>query len=192
MRRRDLVAGVASVAVLGGAGAVATGGVPGSLGGGDSGDGDGSTGSDGPEPVDPVTLDTVEAPGSRDGEVTLPAPDRPTFVDFFGTWCPPCAEQMPALAAAHDRIGDEALFVSVTTDPVGEAVSEETVADWWRENGGDWLVAADVSAELAARLDVGSYPSARAMDASGRVRWATSGTHTTEEFVAGIERALDR
>jgi thiol-disulfide isomerase/thioredoxin len=192
VRRRDLVAGVASVAVLGGAGAVATGGVPGSLGGGDSGDGDGSTGSDGPEPVDPVTLDTVEAPGSRDGEVTLPAPDRPTFVDFFGTWCPPCAEQMPALAAAHDRIGDEALFVSVTTEPVGEAVSEETVADWWRENGGDWLVAADVSAELAARLDVGSYPSARAMDASGRVRWATSGTHTTEEFVAGIERALDR
>ncbi len=192
MRRRDLVAGVASVAVLGGAGAVATGGVPGSLGGGDSGDDDGSTGSDGPEPVDPVTLDTVEAPGSRDGEVTLPAPDRPTFVDFFGTWCPPCAEQMPALAAAHDRIGDEALFVSVTTEPVGEAVSEETVADWWRENGGDWLVAADVSAELAARLDVGSYPSARAMDASGRVRWATSGTHTTEEFVAGIERALDR
>jgi len=192
VRRRDLVAGVASVAVLGGAGAVATGGVPGSLGGGDSGDDDGSTGSDGPEPVDPVTLDTVEAPGSRDGEVTLPAPDRPTFVDFFGTWCPPCAEQMPALAAAHDRIGDEALFVSVTTEPVGEAVSEETVADWWRENGGDWLVAADVSAELAARLDVGSYPSARAMDASGRVRWATSGTHTTEEFVAGIERALDR
>ncbi|ELZ49327.1 redoxin, partial [Halorubrum coriense DSM 10284] len=28
--------------------------------------------------------------------------------------------------------------------------------------------------------------------ASGRVRWATSGTHTTEEFVAGVERALDR
>jgi hypothetical protein len=98
---------------------------------------------------------------------------------------------MPALAEAHDRIGDEVLFVSVTTEPVGEAVSEETVADWWRENDGDWLVAADVSAELAARLNVGSYPSARAVDASGRVRWATSGTHTTEEFIEGIRQALD-
>ncbi|ELZ49380.1 redoxin, partial [Halorubrum coriense DSM 10284] len=125
------MAGLASVAALGGAGAVATGGVPGSLGGGGSADGGDSTGSDGAEPIEPVTLDTVEAPGSRDGEVTLPAPDRPTFVDFFGTWCPPCAEQMPALAAAHDRIGDEVLFVSVTTEPVGEAVSEETVVDWW-------------------------------------------------------------
>jgi len=96
------------------------------------------------------------------------------------------------LAEAHDRIGDEVLFVSVTTEDVGGAVTEETVANWWRENDGDWLVAADVTAELAARLNVGGYPSARAIDASGRVRWATSGTHTTEEFVDGIERALDR
>ena len=152
MRRRHLLAGLASVGALGGAGAVATGGVPDALGGGDAG---------GSERVDPVTIDTIDAPGSRDGEVTLPAPDRPTFVDFFGTWCPPCAEQMPALAAARDRIGDEVLFVSVTTEPVGGAVSAETVVDWWREHDGDWLVAADVAAELAARLNVGSYPSAR-------------------------------
>ncbi|ELZ42686.1 redoxin [Halorubrum saccharovorum DSM 1137] len=188
MRRRHLLAGLASVGVLGGAGAVATGGVPDAIGGDPAGS---QTSGDEPEPIEPVTLDTIEAPGSRDGEVTLPAPDRPTFVDFFGTWCPPCAEQMPALAEAHDRIGDEVLFVSVTTEPVGDAVSEETVVDWWRENDGDWLVAADVTAELASRFPIGSYPSARAMDASGRVRWATSGTHTTEEFVAGIERALD-
>jgi len=181
VRRRHLLAGLASVGALGGAGAVATGGVPDALGGGDA-----------PEPIEPVTLDTIEAPGSRDGEVTLPAPDRPTFVDFFATWCKPCVEQMPDLAEAHDRIGDEALFVSVTPQDVGGSVSEEKVVNWWRENDGDWLVAADVTTALAARLNVGGYPSARAIDASGRVRWATSGTHTTEELVEGIERALDR
>ncbi|WP_424015775.1 TlpA family protein disulfide reductase [Halorubrum xinjiangense] len=201
MRRRDLLAGLASVGVLGGAGAVATGGVPNSLGGsvpdeesdelGENGSDSSDTDSGRPEPIEPVTIDTIEAPGSRDGEVTIPAPDRPTFVDFFGTWCPPCAEQMPALVEAHDRIGDEVLFVSVTTEPVGDAVSEETVVDWWTEHDGDWLVAADVTAELASRFPIGKYPSARAMDASGRVQWATSGTHTTEEFVEGIERALD-
>ena len=181
MRRRHLLAGIASAGALGGAGAVATGNVPAALGGGDA-----------PEPIEPVTLDTVDAPGSRDGEVTLPAPDRPTFVDFFATWCDPCVEQMPDLGEAHDRLGDEVLFVSVTTEDVGGAVSEETVADWWSKHDGDWLVAADVSAELASRFPIGGYPSARAMDASGRVRWATSGTHTTEEFIDGIEKALYR
>lgn len=188
-----MVAGLASVGVLGGAGAVATGGIPSAPGGDDL---DGSetgneTGGDAPERVEPVTLETVDAPGSRDGEVTLPAPDRPTFIDFFATWCSPCVEQMPDLVAAHERLGEEVLFVSVTPEDVGGAVSEESVADWWTENDGNWLVAADVTAELAARLNVGGYPSARAIDAAGRVRWSTSGTHTTEEFVAGIERALD-
>ena len=80
MKRRHLLAGLASAGVLGGAGLVATGTTPGA-----TRDGDGT-----PEPVEPTTLDTIEAPGSRDGEVTIPADNQATFVDFFGTWCAPC------------------------------------------------------------------------------------------------------
>jgi thiol-disulfide isomerase/thioredoxin len=182
VRRRHFVAGLASAGVLGGAGLVATGNAPAALG----------LGADGAAPVEPTTLRTVDAPGSRDGEVTVPPDDRPTFVDFFGTWCTPCSEQMPALGDAAARVGDEVLFVSVTTEDVGGSVSEATVADWWRENDGDWLVAADVTAELAAKLDVGGYPTAVALDASGRIQWSDSGVHTADEIVAGVETALDR
>jgi thiol-disulfide isomerase/thioredoxin len=179
VKRRHLLAGLASAGAIGGAGLVATGTVP-TLSGGD-----------GPEPVEPTTVETIDAPGSRDGEVTIPAGDRATFVDFFGTWCDPCIEQMPALAAAEDRVGDDVLFVSVTTEDVGGAVSEETVVEWWRENDGDWLVAADTTAELAAKLNVGGYPTAVAIDADGRVQWSESGIHTVDELVAGIETARD-
>lgn len=182
MKRRELLAGLGSVAVLGGAGLVATGSVPGVLS-----DGTAST-----DQIEPVTLDTVDAPGSRDGEVTLPADGRPTFVDFFGTWCKPCIEQMPALAEAEDRIGDDVLFVSVTTEDVGGALSEDALADWWRENGGDWLVAADVTAELAAKLNVGGYPTAVALDADRRIQWSESGTHSADQLVSNIESVLNR
>lgn len=182
MRRRHLLAGLASAGALGGAGLVATGTTPAAFGGGSAAG----------EPVEPTTLDTIDAPGSRDGTVTIPADGRATFVDFFGTWCPPCAEQMPALGEANDRIGDEVQFVSVTTEDVGGSVTEGDVAGWWREHDGDWLVAADVTAELAAKLDVGGYPTAVVLDASGRVRWSESGVHTADELVAHIETALDR
>ena len=99
---------------------------------------------------------------------------------------------MPALGAAEDRVGDDVLFVSVTTEDVGGALSEAALADWWRNNDGDWLVAADVSAELAAKLNVGGYPTAVAIDSSRRVRWKESGTHTADEIVAGIETATER
>jgi len=181
MNRRQLLAGLASAGVIGTAGLVATGAVPGAFGSGDASG----------ERIEPITLRTIDAPGSRDGEVTLPADGRPTFVDFFGTWCAPCVEQMPALGEAEDRVGDEVLFVSVTTEDVGGALSEEAVADWWRENGGDWLVAADVTAELAAKLNVGGYPTAVALDETRRIRWSDSGVHTAEQLLAGIETALE-
>ncbi|QGA84341.1 TlpA disulfide reductase family protein [Halomicrobium sp. LC1Hm] len=181
MKRRDLLAGLASVGAIGGAGLVGAGTVPDTF----------NTGSETPEPVEPTTLDTIEAPGSRDGEVTIPPDNQATFVDFFGTWCAPCVEQMPALGEAEDRIGDEVLFLSVTTEDVGGSVSEETVVEWWRENDGDWLVAADVTAELAAKLNVGYYPTAVALDATGRIQWSEKGIHTADEIVSGIKTALN-
>ncbi|GAB7095399.1 TlpA disulfide reductase family protein [Halolamina litorea] len=178
MNRRQLLAGVASAGAIGAGALVATGGIP-------------SGTSDGQTPVEPTTLDTIDAPGSRDGEVTLPAAGQPTFVDFFGTWCDPCVEQMPALAEVEDRVGDDVQFVSVTTEDVGGSVSTESVVEWWRENDGDWLVAADVTAELAAKLNVGGYPTAVALDADGRIRWSESGIHSADELIAGIETARD-
>jgi thiol-disulfide isomerase/thioredoxin len=180
VKRRELLAGLGSVAVLGGAGLVATGIGPDLSGAGSSTDS-----------IEPVTLDTVDAPGSRDGQVALPADGQPTFIDFFGTWCAPCIEQMPALAAAEDRVGDEVRFVSVTTEDVGGALSEEAVADWWREHGGDWLVAADVTAELAAKLNVGGYPTAVVLDAQRRIQWSESGTHSADELVSQIDAVTD-
>ncbi len=195
MRRRDLIAGAGSLAVLGGAGALSVLG-RGSLddalaeagsaaSGGSSEEGGGGT----DEPTR-VRLDTIDAPGSSDGEMTLPAPGEPTFLDFFGTWCPPCEEQMPALAAAHERVGDEVAFVSVTTEAVGRSVTEAEVVEWWETNGGNWPVAVDLQAELAAAYLQGGYPSAVAVDANGRVTWGERGVKTADELVAGIETAL--
>jgi thiol-disulfide isomerase/thioredoxin len=189
MRRRELVAGIASVAAVGGAGLLAAGASPPSLGG--SGGSDATTGDGDAETVEPMAIETIDAPGSRDGEVTVPASDRPTFVDFFGTWCPPCAEQMPALGEANDRIGDRVLFVSVTTEPVGRSVAESTIVDWWREHDGDWLVGADPTVELAARVNLGGYPTAAVIDADGRLRWSDSGVHTADELVSQIKAVLD-
>jgi thiol-disulfide isomerase/thioredoxin len=174
------LAGLASVGALGGAGAVATGSVPGALGGGAS------------EAIEPVTIRTIDAPGSRDGEVTIPADRRPTFVDFFGTYCSPCIEQMPDLGEAADHVGDEVLFVSVTNEDVGGAMPEEQLVNWWEEHDGDWLVAADVTAALAGKFSISGYPTAIVLDASGRVTWRESGKHTADEIVAGIETAIDR
>lgn len=181
MRRRDVLAGVGSLGVVGAAGAVAIRGPP-SFG-------------DGPEesesPAEPLTIETLEAPGSEAGEVRVPASDRATFIDFFGTWCAPCSEQMPALAEANDRIGDELLFMSVTNEAVGRSVTKAEVVEWWNDHDGNWTLGIDPTAELSAQYLTGGIPYAVAMDSSGRVQWSAGGRKSADELVAGIERALE-
>ncbi|MFC4541798.1 TlpA family protein disulfide reductase [Halosolutus amylolyticus] len=190
MRRREALAGIASGGVIAAGGAIAILGLP----SGEDLPGDFGSSDDGSYevPDDPLAIETVDAPGSEAGEVLVPSPDRATFVDIFGTWCPPCIEQMPALAEAHDRIGDEVLFISVTNESVGEdrAITEAELVDWWDEHGGNWTLGLDPRAELTERYLDGGYPTAAAIDATGTVQWSGSGVKSADELVAGIEQAL--
>ncbi|WP_436346943.1 TlpA family protein disulfide reductase [Natronorubrum sp. FCH18a] len=185
MRRRDVLAGLGSAGVVTGAGAIAVYGIPST----ESLLGDKSD----TEPDDPLEIETIDARGSEAGTIEVPDLGRVTFVDLFGTWCPPCIEQMPALAAANDRIGDDVLFCSVTNESVGEngSITEAELAEWWADNDGNWTVGHDPASEITARYLEGGFPTAAAIDASGRVQWAESGVKTADELVSGIEQALE-
>lgn len=187
MRRRDVLAGLGSIGVLGGAGLVAIGEMP-SLEG--QSEDRANRGTMNETETDPVTIETINAPGSQDGHVTLPASDRATFIDFFGTWCPPCVEQMPALAKANKRVGDSVLFISVTTEAVGSSITEQELINWWETHDGNWLLGIDQRAELAARYLEGGYPSAIAIDTTGKVQWSEAGVKTADQLIAGIQQAL--
>ncbi|MDL5362271.1 TlpA disulfide reductase family protein [Halalkalicoccus sp. NIPERK01] len=171
MRRRDLLAGAASVGVLGlGAWTVASN----SLGSGH----------------DPVTLETIEAPGSEAGEVQVPESGRVNFLDFFGTWCGPCETQMPALVEAHERVADtDVQFVSITNEPVGTTLPPEEVAEWWAAHDGAWTVAHDADHRLTERHDVTRLPTAVVLDAENTVTWTHTGLADADELVAAIEDA---
>lgn len=175
MRRRELLAGVGSVGILGGAAAVALGGLP------------SADGTDGDQPTrDPMSVETLDAPGSEAGTVDVPATGEPTFVDFFATWCDPCVAQMPALAEANERIGDDVVFLSVTA----EGLSDNEIIEWWERHNGGWLLARDPTAELTARYNSPGVPYGVAIDAAGTVQWSEPGAKTADELVAGIERAI--
>lgn len=175
MRRRDLVAGIASAGVVAGGGALALFGRP-SLG-------------EEEEPEEPIELETVDAAGSDAGTVRIPDldADRVQFVDFFATWCEPCKEQMPAIAEARGRTDAE--FLSVTNEPVGRTVSEAELREWWTDHGGAWTVALDPTGELSERYEVSAYPTAVVLDSDGIADWTHSGILSADEIVERIETA---
>jgi thiol-disulfide isomerase/thioredoxin len=169
MRRRDVLAGLGSLAVLGGGGALAMGAF------------------DQEKPgVQAVELETLDAPGSDAGTVTVPEQDRVTFVELFATWCTVCQSMMPRIAEVNDAVGDEVQFLSVTNEPLGNTTTKSDVAEWWDAHEGNWTVAADTDLELTQRLDATGVPFAAIFDEQNRVVW----THRGRASAADLEDAI--
>lgn len=137
----------------------------------------------------PVTVQTLDAPGSTAGTVTVPAPGRVTFIEFFATTCEVCAAQMSVLGDAAARVGADVQFLSVTSEPIGLSVSKSEVVSWWADHDGDWTVGVDDGTALARRYGATSVPKAVVVDATGRATWRHAGRTDADTVVDAVRSA---
>jgi thiol-disulfide isomerase/thioredoxin len=174
MKRRDIIAGLGGLAVLGGGAKMAR-----------------NVGERGGEnAVEPVELETLDAPGSTSGTTTVPERGRVTVLELFATWCTVCQSMMPEMAAVHDAVGDNVQFLSVTNEPVGDTVTTEDVAAWWADHDGDWTVALDRDLELTQRLDANGVPYTFVFDENNRITWKHKGRSAAGEIESAVSEQL--
>ena len=176
MRRRDLLVGLAGLGTVGGGAAVAIYGLP----------------FDRTDPIESVGLPVVDAPNDEETpeEIAIPREGEVTFLEIFATWCGTCQELMPTLAAVHEEVGDEIQFVSVTQEPIGQAVEASDVREWWADHGGRWPVAHDADLELTARVDANVVPYSFIFDESNRLRWSHRGYVDQETLEKRIDEQM--
>jgi thiol-disulfide isomerase/thioredoxin len=170
MNRRELLAGAGSLGVLG-AGAFVY-----------------STAAPDEADIEPVPIETIAAPGSDAGEVSVPEQGRPTFLEVFATSCGICEGMMPTLQTVHDSV-DGVQFLSVTNEPIGATIKRSDVADWWREHEGNWTVGLDSDLDLTAALDVRAVPTTVVFDEQNRIVNSDTGEKSSETVIDWIESA---
>jgi len=175
MKRREAIAGLGALGVLGAGGAVAFGNI-------DQFDSEGDR-------IDPLELPRIDAPGSAPGTETVPEEGRVTYLSLFATWCTICQRKMGPLGEAAATVEDDVQFVSVTNEPVGKTVAPEDVVEWWVEYNGSWPVAYDETLELSRRVEAPGVPFSVVFDADNRVTWSDGGYQEAAEILDHIDDA---
>ena len=162
-----------------------------------------------------VTSSQTESsePESSDEEAsTVPAPDftladqygtshtlsdykgKTIFLNFWGTWCPPCRAEMPEIQELYEEYGEntgDVIILGVALPNVGNEGSEEEIASFLEENGYTYPTVMDEEASIASSYYISAFPTTFMIDKDGNVFGYATGQLTKEIMKDIIQQTID-
>lgn len=148
--------------------------------------------------------DTTDEGSEGDGaNATTPAPDfsmtdaegntlklsdfrgKPVLLNFWASWCGPCASEMPDIQASWEVNREDVEFVIVNM--VGmSGETEETAKAFLSENGYTFPAYFDKNSSAAAAFGVSSIPQTYLIDAEGNILGGYMGAMSASVLSEGI------
>jgi thiol-disulfide isomerase/thioredoxin len=116
--------------------------------------------------------------------VTAELIGRPLVINFWNSTCLPCKKELPAFAAAHDKLGEDVRIVGV--DTLAPSTEEEAFA---RDRGVQYELFYDPDGELTTVVGVAALPQTLFIDASGKIV-AQTGQLTADRLTELIRTKL--
>lgn len=140
-------------------------------------------------PASDFTVDTLDG-----GSITLSDyRGRVVFLNFWGTWCPPCVRELPALEQFASEQGEDGAVVLASND----TETAEIINEFFTEEGirlDNVLVLLDAESSVYRRYVIPAMPTTYVIDETGMVRYVKYGEMTLEtmySFLDALEQSDD-
>lgn len=114
------------------------------------------------------------------------------FLNFWGTWCPPCRGEMPELEKVYKKYLDEDVqILALNVQGIPQEKSMEEVIQWVNDNEYTMPIAFDIDVIVMQQYSVGSFPTTYLIDKEGYIYGYTIGALNEDQMTEVIERALN-
>lgn len=112
---------------------------------------------------------------------------KPVILNFWGTFCEPCRNEMPALQKQYEKWKDQGLEL------VGINLSEDrlTIESFIRQVGVDFPILLDKDKQVEKKFGLKQYPTTFFITAGGTIQEVViGGLLTEEEIETRVERLM--
>jgi len=112
---------------------------------------------------------------------------KPMVINFWGTFCPPCVEETPALQRMYEKYKDQGVVI------LGVNLGEKDlvrVSQFVKEFDVTYPILLDPELLVRDRYGVRSYPTTFFVDASGKVREVKIGGMTEGYIDSSIQNII--
>ena len=109
------------------------------------------------------------------------------YVDFWASWCAPCAESFPWLNTLQQKYGSRLVVVGVNVDE-----NQKDAERFLKRHPAQFAIIRDPDGQIAAHYDIPGMPTSLILDEKGAVVHQHSGFRSAEvaEYEAAIAKAL--
>ncbi len=108
---------------------------------------------------------------------------KPLVVNFWASWCPSCAAEMPDFERVHQAVAGEVAFLGIN-----QTDSRDAAKDLARDTGVTYRLAADPRGEAFQAFGAPGMPTTVFIDASGDVAEVVVGQLTRDALMDRIRR----
>ena len=109
-------------------------------------------------------------------------------VDFWASWCAPCAKSFPVLDELQKKYADRVVVLAVNVDD-----KKSKMDAFMAKHPVSFTVVRDAEQKLVAAVEPATMPTSFILDATGKVRFLHNGFHgedTRKEYLSEIESLL--
>ena len=111
------------------------------------------------------------------------------LVDFWASWCAPCAQSFPVMEELHQRYKDQGFaIIAISVDE-----NSAPLKAFLKKHPVSFTVVRDVESKLVSIANVEAMPTSFLVDSTGKVRFIHSGFHgeqTRKQYLQEIESLL--